>query len=108
MAVEALEAEGFTVVEAESADAAATVLKDRADVCAVLTEAAMPTGLNGFDLARIARAHDPRMAVVIVAGVLPTGFSGIVPDARIIPKPYRMAEVIRLIRQQTTDDLRPG
>jgi DNA-binding NtrC family response regulator len=107
MAVDALEREGFTIIEAALADAAATLLKGRTDLRVVVTEAAMPGALNGFDLARIARAHDPRIAVIITAGALPPGFSGNAPDARFIPKPYRMADLIRVIRQQTAGQLGP-
>jgi CheY-like chemotaxis protein len=51
--VEALEAEGFEVIEAPSADYAVTLLRSRGDIDAVFTDVAMPGTLNGFDLARL-------------------------------------------------------
>jgi hypothetical protein len=74
----------------------------------LFTEIATPGVLNGFDLARMAQAKDPNIAVIIVAGALPHGFSGVAPDARFLPKPYRMTDVIRLIRECAEDQSHPG
>ena len=38
----------------------------------LFTEIATPGVLNGFDLARMAQAQDPNIAVIIVAGALPS------------------------------------
>lgn len=103
MAADALEGEGFEVIESPSADHAASLLRSRNDVGVVVTEAATPGDLNGFDLARLAQAHNSRIVVIVVAGVLPPGFSGVAPDARFLPKPYRMTEVIRLINEFAAD-----
>jgi hypothetical protein len=76
MAVDALEGEGLYIVEAPSAAYAATLLQRRADIRLVFTEAVTPGDLNGFNLARIAQAKDPNIAVMIVAGALPHGSPG--------------------------------
>lgn len=102
MAADMLEEEGFDVIEAAPADYAATILHARRDVGVVFTDVALSGDLNGFDLARIARTLYPQIIVIVVSGALPFGFSGLAPDARFLPKPYRMKEVIRLIRQLTT------
>jgi DNA-binding NtrC family response regulator len=68
MAADVLEQEGFEVIEAPSADYAATLLHSRNDVRVLLTEIASPGDLNGFDLARIAQAHNPHIVVIVVAG----------------------------------------
>jgi DNA-binding NtrC family response regulator len=103
MAADALEEKGFDVIEAPSADYAATILQGRNDVGVLFTETATPGALNGFELARMAQAQNPQIVVVVVAGALPSGFSGAAPEARFIRKPYRMADVIRLIRERTGD-----
>ncbi len=108
MAGDVLEQEGFEVIEASSADHAATLLQSRNDVRVLFTEIATPGDLNGFDLARIARAHDPQIVVIVVAGALPSGFTGAAPEARFVRKPYRMIDVIRLIRELTGDQSRSG
>jgi DNA-binding NtrC family response regulator len=108
MAADALEEEGFEVIEASSADYAANILQGRNDVGVLFTEIATPGVLNGFDLARMAQAHHSQIVVIVVAGLLPSGFSGTVPDARLVRKPYRMADVIRLIRELTEDQSQSG
>jgi DNA-binding NtrC family response regulator len=108
MAADALEGEGFEVIEAPSADYAATILQGRNDVGVLSTEIATPGVLNGFDLARMAQAHNPQIVVIVVTGALPSGFSGTAPDARFVHKPYRMTDVIRLIRECAEDQSHPG
>ena len=58
-AVDLLEDEGFTVLEAENADAALAVLRARLDVRVLFTDVDMPGTLNGFALARQAAAECP-------------------------------------------------
>jgi CheY-like chemotaxis protein len=94
MAADVLEQEGFEVIEASSADYAATLLHSRKDVRVLLTEIASPGDLNGFDLARIAQAHNPHIVVIVVAGALPSGFTRAAPVARFVRKPYLMIDVI--------------
>jgi DNA-binding NtrC family response regulator len=108
MAADVLEQESFEVIEAPSADYAATILQARNDVAALLTEIATPGVLNGFDLARMAQAHNPQIVVIVVTGALPSGFSGTAPDARFVHKPYRMTDVIRRFRESAADQSHPG
>lgn len=104
MVADVLEQEGFEIIEASSADYAATILQSRSDVRVVVTEAATPGDLNGFDLTRVAQAHNPQIVVIVVAGALPSGFSSAAPEARFVRKPYRMTDVIRLIRELIGDE----
>ncbi len=108
MAADALEAEGFVVIEAPSGDYAASLLQSRNDVRVVFTEAATPGDLNGFDLTRFAQAQNPQIVAIVAAGALPSGFSGAAPEARFVRKPYRMTDVIRLIRELTGDQSHSG
>lgn len=115
IAVDALEGEDFEVLEAPSADYAVTVLQARSDIGVVFTDVTLPGALNGFDLARLIRRAYPHVAVLVSSGALPNGVSGEAPEARFIPKPYRMTEVMRIIRGMTNglpslrnDDLLKG
>jgi len=108
VAVEALEDEGFEVIETSTADHAATILQHRDDIRVVFTDVAMPGDLNGFDLARLAGTLYPEIAVIVVSGALPSGFSGVAPDAHFLPKPYRMTRVIGLIRRLTAEQACPA
>ena len=103
VAVDTLEEAGFQVIEAATADNAAIILQARSDISVVPTDAGTPGELNGFDLARMALSLHPQIVAIVVAGALPPGFSSVAPDARFLPKPYPMAEVIRLIHELTED-----
>lgn len=107
LAVEVLEDEGFAVIEAPSADYAMSVLRSRDDVGVIFTDVEMPGQLNGLDLARAANAMCPQIVVIVVSGKLPSGFSGVAPEARYMPKPYRMSEVIQIIRNSITEKPSP-
>jgi CheY-like chemotaxis protein len=74
VAVEALEDDGFEVIEAPSADHAATILQARDDIAVVFTDVTMPGNLNGFDLARIAPALHGNIPVIIASGHCRQGF----------------------------------
>ena len=97
--VEALEAEGFAVIEAPSADYAVTLLQSRDDVDVVFTDVAMPGTLNGFDLARLVQQRYPHISILVCSGALPPGFSGEAPEAHFVRKPYRIAEIAPIIRR---------
>jgi DNA-binding NtrC family response regulator len=99
VAVETLEIEGFKVIEAPSADYAVTILQARDDIHVVFTDVTMPGHLNGFDLAQIAKSLHPNISLIVTSGALPSGFSGLAPEARFLQKPYRMTGVIRLIHE---------
>jgi CheY-like chemotaxis protein len=101
MAVDALEEEGFEVLEAPSADYAAMLLQSRTDIGVVFTDVTMPGRLNGFDLAKLVRKTYPQIVILVSSGALPKGFSGEAPEARFIPKPYRMTDVVHIIRGMT-------
>jgi CheY-like chemotaxis protein len=105
VAVDALEDNGFQVLEAPSADYAATLLEAREDIGVLFTDVSMPGTLNGFDLARWVETLYPHIVVLVTSGALPSGFSGQAPQARFVPKPYRMSEVIRSIRGMTAQTL---
>jgi DNA-binding NtrC family response regulator len=104
VAVETLEIDGFKVIEAPSADYAVTILQSRDDVRVLFTDVTMPGHLNGFDLAQVAKTLHPNISVIVTSGALPSGFSGLAPEARFLQKPYRMTGVIRLIHELTTDE----
>jgi DNA-binding NtrC family response regulator len=104
VAVETLEIDGFMVIESPSADYAVTILQARDDIHVVFTDVTMPGHLNGFDLAQIAKSLHPNISVIVTSGALPSGFSGLAPEARFLQKPYRMTGVIRLIHELTTDE----
>lgn len=102
IAVEALEYEGFTVIEASTADHAATILQERDNISAIFTDISLPGTLNGIDLARVANTSHPEAAVIVASGRLPDASSEDAPNALFILKPYRMIQVAQLIGEMIT------
>ena len=100
--VDALEDEDFVVVEAPTGDEALRVLQARSDIAVVLTDVDMPGEIDGFQLARIARAMYPQLLVIVVSGGVRSGFSGTAPDARFVSKPYTPRLIIHMIREMTS------
>ncbi len=103
LTVDALEDEGFEVIEAPTGDQALRVLKARSDVDVVLTDVDMPGSIDGFQLARMARTMFPHVVVIVVSGGVRSGFTGLAPDARFVPKPYTGDLIIRMIYETVGD-----
>ena len=97
-AAEALREAGFTVVEAETADEAAAILRTAADqVRVVFSDIEMPGSMNGLTLARIVSDAWPAISVVLTSGRL-TPCPSTLPDrARFVAKPYDLGHVATLI-----------
>jgi len=64
---DALEDEGFKVLEAANADEALILLQARPDVLAVLTDVEMP-GRSGYELAEAIHERLPSLSLVIMSG----------------------------------------
>ena len=86
------------LVEAPSANYVVTLLEAKRDIGVAFTDITMPGTLNGFDLAWLIRSTYPHVHVVVSSGAPPPGFSGEAPDVHFVPKPYRMTDVVRIIR----------
>jgi two-component system, response regulator PdtaR len=66
--VDALSDGGFEVLEAADAKEALTLVCDRDDIAAMLTDINLPGGSDGFALARAARVIRPALPVVYASG----------------------------------------
>ena len=93
--------QGFIVLEAQGADEAISLLEAHDDVRIMFTDVDMPGTVDGFQLARIARTMFPPVMVIVVSGGVRPGFSGLAPDARFVPKPYKADLIIRMIHETT-------
>jgi two-component system, response regulator PdtaR len=71
-AAEALEGEGFEVIEAANADEALKVLASRQDVRLLFTDIQMPGKLDGMDLARKVHEQWPKIKLGL-SGILCAG-----------------------------------
>ncbi|WP_406858128.1 PAS domain-containing protein [Alsobacter sp. KACC 23698] len=81
---------GYDVVEAGSADDAKRRLQAGLHVDLLVTDHLMP-GMTGAELARWAKHHDPKIAVLIVSGYAEA--EGIAPDLPRLTKPFRQPDL---------------
>jgi two-component system, response regulator PdtaR len=98
LAADMLEDAGFEVVEAPTADYAATVLETRSDVGVVFTDVHMPGRMNGYGLARLIEDHHHRIGVVVTSGKAGPQPGELSPRASFIFKPYRTETLVRTVQ----------
>jgi CheY-like chemotaxis protein len=90
-----LEEAGFEAIEAASGSQALEFLQAGIGVDALLTDIRLP-GANGWVVARAYRERFPDLPVLYVTGYAEQLQP--VPGAIVISKPYRLAQVIDLLR----------
>jgi CheY-like chemotaxis protein len=98
---EELRAEGFSVIEAATADEALSYFQAGFQVDLVLSDIELPGILNGLDLIRRLRAEAPDLLTVLTSGYSPSFHEA---DA-FLQKPYdvkqAVALVVTLLQQET-------
>ena len=99
LTVDALEDDGFNVLEAATGDYALTVLRGRNDIRAVVTDVEMPGQIDGFALANIAREMRPELPIIVMSGRMQPGFGREPPDARFVSKPFSPTRLAGLVRE---------
>lgn len=88
---------GYTVVEAQNADHAITILEARQDIQLVFTDIDMPMGsIDGLKLAAAVRDRWPPVHIIITTGKARP--MTIPANALFIPKPYLVSALISAIR----------
>ena len=88
-----LRAEGFSVVEAATADEALSFFQAGVQVDLVLSDIKLPGVLNGVDLIRRLRAGAPNLLTVLTSGNSP----GVHEADAFLPKPYEVRQAVVLI-----------
>ncbi|MEJ7934483.1 ATP-binding protein [Sphingobium sp. AN558] len=81
---------GYEVIEADSAEAALTLLNDGPHVDLLVTDHLMP-GLSGTDLAHQVRVHHPDIRVLVISGYAEG--KGIAPDLPRLTKPFKQQDL---------------
>ncbi len=98
--VEALSDEGFEVLEADTGDAALSILQSGPSISLLLTDIQLPGSLNGNALATKARETLPDLPVIFMTGRLDS-----VDDARrstrdvFISKPYTLVDICQAAKR---------
>jgi CheY-like chemotaxis protein len=89
---------GFDVIAATNGEDALAVAK-RGEVCAVVSDVAIPGAFNGFELARRVRSDCPYLGVILVSGVVePAGYH-LPRGVRFVAKPVKASTLLRLVRE---------
>jgi signal transduction histidine kinase len=90
---------GYTVTEADGGDTALAILAHDGSIELLLSDVVMPT-MTGTELARQVTAMRPDLPILFVSGYAdPQAIAGSIPASRLVKKPFRPAELIRLIER---------
>ena len=96
IAVDILSEAGFDTIPAADADQALHVLTQDAHVVDVLlTDVRIPGGMNGLELARVAKGKRPHIRVVVTSGY----FAGHFHSAGVLRKPWSASELVERIKK---------
>ena len=98
--VDALRQLGYGVVEAEDARAALAVVKDGGDVDLLFSDVVMP-GMNGPELAALAKRHRPSLKVLLTTGYAAHILDGedATQQRALLSKPFTAEQLDAKIRQ---------
>jgi len=96
VAISTLRSLGFDVIEADTGDAAATLLKANDRVRLVLSDVRMPGGLSGIDLARFIKSEKPDVQVLLTTGYVDGEET--IEDIELLYKPYRATDLAEKIQ----------
>lgn len=96
--VDILKDADFWVLEAENADEAFEILKQRPEVRIVLTDVDMPGSLDGFEFARLVAQGWPEVGVLVISGKTAPSPGDMPPTAVFAGKPLRPAALVKKIQ----------
>ena len=101
-AVMSLEGLGYKVISAVDGKEALQTLASAPHVDLLFTDVVMPGGVNGWELAGLARRERPELHVLLTSGYALETLAAnghLRQGALILEKPYRKAELARLVRE---------
>ncbi|MBP0491314.1 response regulator [Pararoseomonas indoligenes] len=94
-----IEAEGFAVRPAATADIALAHLDSSAGCSLLLTDIDLGPGPNGFDTAKVAQEKHPELPVIYLTGRPAHGNArNFGPNERFLRKPFRTRELVDAMR----------
>ena len=100
LAATMLEEAGFQVVEAETAERALTILRERGDgIDVVFSDVRTPGPIGGFELARVINVTWPRMHVILTSGDAGDQPSDLRMSATFVKKPWRALDILNLVER---------
>lgn len=100
LAAELLEEKGFEVIEAETAERALDILRERGDgIDVVFSDVRTPGTIGGFELARIIGVTWPRIRLLLTSGDAGDQPSDLRVTATFMPKPWRAPEILTWLEE---------
>lgn len=97
LAVDFLEDEGFTVLEAGTAEEAWLILESRADIGVLFTDVNMPGEMDGLALAARVAERWPHIRLVVTSGRQGLTSDQLPDDGQFVQKPYRQTQIVTAI-----------
>ncbi|ACK81450.1 response regulator [Methylorubrum extorquens] len=97
VAVDMLEGVGFEVTEADTADAAWSLLEKGCAFGALFTDIDMPGSMDGLTLAGRVAERWPRIRLVVTSGRYGLRDADMPDDGRFLLKPYRQDQLLEAI-----------
>ena len=89
---------GFEVVVAATGEEAIALIERQAEICGLITDVNLGSGISGFDVARCARELMPELPVIYMTGHNAAEWSSQgVPNSVLLHKPFVGAQVITAI-----------
>lgn len=100
LAAELLEEKGFEVIEAETAERALDILRERGErIDVVFSDVRTPGTIGGFELARIIGVTWPRIRLLLTSGDAGDQPSDLRVTATFMPKPWRAPEILTWLEE---------
>ena len=96
-----IEAAGYQIVEAASADEAIEILESRADIRIIFTDLHMPGSMDGLKLAHAVRHRWPPIKIIVTSGREIIAPEDLPEGGRFFAKPYNPAELQDALRALT-------
>nr|WP_243368204.1 response regulator [Microvirga solisilvae] len=97
--VEILRDAKFWVVEAQDADEAFDLLRQRPDINVVLTDVNMPGSIDGFEFARLVRQGWPEVGVLVISGKVAPKDGDLPEGTHFLQKPIRSDALVEALKQ---------
>ena len=102
LAVSALDAEDWKILEAAGGDEALAVLDRVQEIDLLFTDIEMPGDVNGYELAKIVRERWPEIPILLTSGYAEQGPEAMESDkikAKWLAKPYSLADLHRQVTE---------
>jgi PAS domain S-box-containing protein len=104
MTVAMLAGHGYDVVEAADGPEALLRLGDAGPFQLMITDVGLPGGMNGAEVAAVARMRDPLLQVLYMSGYAEPAVLQNQENCRLISKPFGRNELIAIVNSVLSDD----